>query len=182
MPTFAVRESLRPLPEQVHTVQGRPCMIQVRERLMPLLRLADLFGDRRRARPTSAAGDGRRHRGRRPAGGAGRRRLLGKQEVVIKSLGDTFAGRARRRGRRDSRRRPDRTDSRRARHRRAACAAKARGRHSSVGLGWRTSMTAADRQPSRADPRSATHDDQRRLAGQVPDVRARPARSTGCRC
>jgi two-component system chemotaxis sensor kinase CheA len=44
LPTFSVRESLRPTREQVHQVQGSPCMIQVRDHLLPLIRLADLFG------------------------------------------------------------------------------------------------------------------------------------------
>jgi two-component system chemotaxis sensor kinase CheA len=89
MPTFAVRESLRPSANQIHTVQGRPLMVQVRERLIPILHLAELFnvpGSRcsmtdctvvvieDNGRPVALLVD----------------ELLGKQEVVIKSLGDTF--------------------------------------------------------------------------------------------
>src|SRR6185295_2143174 len=44
MPIVAVRESLRPVPEQVHRLMGRPCMIQVRDRLIPLVWLAELYG------------------------------------------------------------------------------------------------------------------------------------------
>src|SRR4029077_3085543 len=44
IPTFAVQESLRPLPEQVQTMQGRVCMVQVRDRLIPLLHLGEVFG------------------------------------------------------------------------------------------------------------------------------------------
>jgi two-component system chemotaxis sensor kinase CheA len=91
IPTFAVRESLRPTAAQVHTVHGEPCMIQVRDRLIPILHLGDLFGvlDARRdvtmatvvviednGRPVAIAVD----------------ELLGKQEVVIKSLGEAFEG------------------------------------------------------------------------------------------
>jgi two-component system chemotaxis sensor kinase CheA len=36
MPANAVRESLRPTPEQVHTVAGSPRMVQVRDTLVPL--------------------------------------------------------------------------------------------------------------------------------------------------
>ncbi len=89
IPTFAVRESLRPQPGQIHRAQGRSCMVQVRERLIPILHLGDHFGvDGARPdvhdstivviedneRPVALAVDS----------------LLGKQEVVIKSLGEMF--------------------------------------------------------------------------------------------
>jgi two-component system chemotaxis sensor kinase CheA len=89
MPTFAVRESLRPMPEQVHTVKGHPCMIQVRDKLVPLVRLADLYGidaqeaDICRSTVVVIEDDGHQV-------GLVVDRLLGKQEVVIKSLGETF--------------------------------------------------------------------------------------------
>jgi two-component system chemotaxis sensor kinase CheA len=91
MPTFAVRESLRPSKDQVHTVQGKPCMVQVRERLIPILHVGELFsvaGARHEitdgtvvviednGHPVALVVD----------------ELLGKQEVVIKSLGDAFRG------------------------------------------------------------------------------------------
>ena len=91
MPTFAVRESLRPSKDQVHTVQGKPCMVQVRERLIPILHIGELFavaGARKEitdgtvvviednGHPVALVVD----------------ELLGKQEVVIKSLGDAFRG------------------------------------------------------------------------------------------
>ncbi len=44
IPTFAVRESLRPKAEQIHSVYGQSCMVQVRDRLIPSLHLGDLFG------------------------------------------------------------------------------------------------------------------------------------------
>ena len=89
MPTFAVRESLRPMPEQVHMVKGRPCMIQLRDKLVPLVRLADFYGIEAReteiCRSTVVVieDDGQQV-------GLVVDRLLGKQEVVIKSLGETF--------------------------------------------------------------------------------------------
>jgi two-component system chemotaxis sensor kinase CheA len=89
MPTFGVRESLRPVPEQVHRVQGRPCMMQVRDKLVPLVWLAELFGIQGRETDTCRAtvvvieDDGHQV-------GLVVDRLLGKQEVVIKSLGEAF--------------------------------------------------------------------------------------------
>jgi len=89
IPTFAVQESFRPLPEQVQTMQGQVCMVQVRDRLYPLLHLGEVFnisGARKRisegtviichesGRVVALAVD----------------ELLGKQEVVIKSLGEMF--------------------------------------------------------------------------------------------
>jgi two-component system chemotaxis sensor kinase CheA len=89
IPTFAVRESMRPLPEQIHALQGRPRMVRVREKLIPLLHLGNAFGvhgacerivdstvviiedaDRQLALVVDE--------------------LVGKYEVVIKSLGDAF--------------------------------------------------------------------------------------------
>jgi two-component system chemotaxis sensor kinase CheA len=89
MPTLAVRESLRPMPEQVHTVKGSPCLIQVRDKLFPLVRLADLYGieageaDVCNAIVVVIEDDGHQV-------GLVVDQLLGKQEVVIKSLGDAF--------------------------------------------------------------------------------------------
>jgi two-component system, chemotaxis family, sensor kinase CheA len=91
IPTPAVRESLRPLPHQVHTMHGRPSMVQVRDRLIPLLHLGEAFGiagARQRisdgtvviaednGRPVALVVD----------------ELLGKREVVIRSLGEMFRG------------------------------------------------------------------------------------------
>ena len=89
IPTFAVQESFRPLPQHVQTMQGQVCMVQVRDRLYPLLHLGEVFnisGARQRisegtvvichdsGRSVALAVD----------------ELLGKQEVVIKSLGEMF--------------------------------------------------------------------------------------------
>jgi two-component system chemotaxis sensor kinase CheA len=89
VPTLSVRESFRPLPSMMSAVQGRGEMVSVRGTLTPLLRLADHL------RIPGAVGD--------PTEGivmvleAGQDcrcvlvdALVGKQEVVIKSLGETF--------------------------------------------------------------------------------------------
>ncbi|MCE9631818.1 MAG: chemotaxis protein CheA [Planctomycetia bacterium] len=94
VPTLSVRESFRLTPGAVTTIQGRGEVVEVRGRLTPILRLGRFLGD---------AGPGA------PAAGAegivvvvesGQDcrcllvdDLLGKQEVVIKSLGDMFRGR-----------------------------------------------------------------------------------------
>jgi two-component system chemotaxis sensor kinase CheA len=89
MPTFAVRESLRPTAEQVHTLHGKPCMVQVRERLIPILHIGELFSVPG-ARPGCTEGTVVviEDNGRPLALVVDE--LLGKQEVVIKSLGDAF--------------------------------------------------------------------------------------------
>ena len=114
LPTFSVRESLRPTAAQVHTVQGAPRMIQVREELMPLMWLTEVFdvpgeaADPTAARWSSsrtiAAG---RAGGRQPRGQAGSRHQVARRHV---------RRRPGRRRRRDSRRRPHRPDPRRPRH------------------------------------------------------------------
>jgi two-component system chemotaxis sensor kinase CheA len=91
IPTFAVRESLRPTIEQVHTVGGGACLIQIRDRLIPILHLGETFNIAN-AWPSVADAtvvvleDG----GRQLAVVVDS--LLGKQEVVIKGLGDMFRG------------------------------------------------------------------------------------------
>jgi two-component system chemotaxis sensor kinase CheA len=89
IPAPAVQESLRPLPGQIHSIHGRPCMVQVRDRLIPLLHLGNAFdiaGARQEVSEATVviAEDN----GRRVALVVDE--LLGKQEVVIKSLGDMF--------------------------------------------------------------------------------------------
>jgi two-component system chemotaxis sensor kinase CheA len=89
VPTLSVRESFRPLPSMLSVVQGRGMMVNVRGTLLPLLRLADYL------QIPAAVTD--------PTKGlvmvleAGQEcrcvlvdALVGKQEVVIKSLGETF--------------------------------------------------------------------------------------------
>lgn len=90
VPMFSVAESLRAQPQQVHTVQGHTCVVRVRDRLLPLVRLADLFGI---GEATSDPAQGTivvleaddRHIAVMVDS------LLGKQEVVIKSLGPSLA-------------------------------------------------------------------------------------------
>jgi len=89
VPTLSVRESFRPLPSMMSVVQGRGEMVSVRGTLTPLLRLANHL------HIPGAVTD--------PTQGivmvleAGQEcrcvlvdALVGKQEVVIKSLGETF--------------------------------------------------------------------------------------------
>ena len=44
IPALSVRESFRPFPEMISTVQGRGEMVNVRGNLRPLLRLYQYFG------------------------------------------------------------------------------------------------------------------------------------------
>ncbi|HAM70736.1 MAG TPA: chemotaxis protein CheA [Verrucomicrobiales bacterium] len=89
LPTLSVRESFRPTREMISTVHERGEMVNVRGRLYPLLRLYEAF----KIKPQTES----------PEEGivivveAGQDvrcilvdQLLGKQEVVIKSLGETF--------------------------------------------------------------------------------------------
>jgi len=89
IPTLSVRESFRPRPGMVTTVHERGEVVSVRGRLTPLLRLGQHLGTPGRATdPTEGiivvveSGDAAR--------GLLVDELLGKQEVVIKSLGETF--------------------------------------------------------------------------------------------
>jgi two-component system, chemotaxis family, sensor kinase CheA len=91
LPTFAVRESLRPSPDQVHSVQGRPNMIQVRSSLLPLASLAELLGfEETPMEPTERTAVVVDDNGHHLAVLVDE--LLGKQEVVMKSLGVMFSG------------------------------------------------------------------------------------------
>ena len=89
IPTYAICESLRPKPEQVRTMQGVPRLIQVRDALLPLLWLSDLLTlPGPRVDPSEGAvvviEDNRQRIG------IVVERLVGKQEVVVKSLGADF--------------------------------------------------------------------------------------------
>ena len=89
VPLFAVREMFRPGPETIWTVRGQAETALVRDRLLPVLRLYRQF----RVRPRS---EDPRKSVLVVAETDGRRfcllvdELMGKQEVVIKSLGETF--------------------------------------------------------------------------------------------
>ena len=89
IPTFAVRESLRPLPGQLHTVHERALVIQVRERLVPVLHVGDTFGIAGARRTITEATVVVIEDNGRPVALVVDE-LLGKQEVVIKALGDAF--------------------------------------------------------------------------------------------
>jgi two-component system chemotaxis sensor kinase CheA len=86
VPTFSVSESLRPQPEQIHKTDGQDCLMRLRDRLLPLVTLADLFGvrnavlDPTRGTVVVIEGDGRQVAVLVDS-------LIDKQEVVIKSLG-----------------------------------------------------------------------------------------------
>ncbi len=86
IPTLTVRESLKPRPDMIATVKQRGEMINVRGHLTPLVRLHSVFGHAaRRTDPTEGivvvveSGS--------YTSGLLVDELLGKQEVVIKSLG-----------------------------------------------------------------------------------------------
>ncbi|MFM1942396.1 MAG: hypothetical protein RI897_1378 [Verrucomicrobiota bacterium] len=89
VPTLSVRESFRPTKEMLSTVQQRGELVNVRGQLMPLLRLHDLFGcpgavrDPKEAIVLVVESDTRTRCLMVD-------QLIGKQEVVIKSLGDTM--------------------------------------------------------------------------------------------
>jgi len=91
VPIFAVREMVRPTAEMLSTVQGRAEMALVRGSLLPMIRLYRRFG----IKPTNEDPT----RGLLIVSeGAGRKfcllvdGLVGKQEVVIKSMGEMLQG------------------------------------------------------------------------------------------
>jgi len=89
VPLFAVREMFRPAAEAIFTVQNRAEMVMMRGTLLPVVRLYRKFGVAPRSEdPCQAL--------LIVAEGEGQRfclmvdELIGKQEAVIKSLGETF--------------------------------------------------------------------------------------------
>jgi two-component system, chemotaxis family, sensor kinase CheA len=90
LPTFCIRESLRPTRDQVHSFQGRHRVIQVRDSLLPMIHLSELFGHiGPLPEPWEATVVVIDDNGRRIALMVDE--LLGKQEVVIKALGSSFS-------------------------------------------------------------------------------------------
>jgi two-component system chemotaxis sensor kinase CheA len=89
LPMFAVREMFRPVPDAVSTVQNRAEMVQVRGRLLPILRLHRSFGVRPRSEnPWDSLLIVAESEGRCFCLMVDE--LVGKQEVVIKGLGETI--------------------------------------------------------------------------------------------
>jgi two-component system chemotaxis sensor kinase CheA len=89
VPTFAVQESLRPTPSRLHAMPGDGWLVDVRNELVPVARLSDLFQiGGATTDPLVAALVVVEDDGRRLALMVDR--LLGKQNVVIKSLGEAF--------------------------------------------------------------------------------------------
>ncbi|MDY6851014.1 MAG: chemotaxis protein CheA, partial [Thermodesulfobacteriota bacterium] len=88
LPTTAIHESFRPRQDECFTVKGRGEMIKVRGSLLPLIRLAQVLGN------TTALASPAEEALAVVLENEGERRcvmvdeILGKQEVVIKSLGE----------------------------------------------------------------------------------------------
>ena len=89
IPTINIRESLRPLPENCLTILGKGEMVKVRNQLIPLVRLHEYFKIEPQCLHPSEGivvvveSDGRTY-------AVLVDHLAGKQEVVIKSLGEKF--------------------------------------------------------------------------------------------
>jgi len=91
VPLFAVREMFRPTAETIWTVQQRAEMALVRGNLLPVLRLYQRFGVKPRStEPTQSVLVVAEVEGASYCLLVDE--LIGKQEVVIKSLGETFRG------------------------------------------------------------------------------------------
>lgn len=89
MPINSVREMMRPTPEMIFTIEGRSEMAMVRGELLPIVRLDRRFGIAGASQdPAEALFVVVESQGRRFCLLVDE--MLGKQEVVIKSLGDTF--------------------------------------------------------------------------------------------
>jgi two-component system, chemotaxis family, sensor kinase CheA len=90
LPTFAVQESLQPSPDRLRLVAGQGWLVEVRDELVPVMRLADLLDlPALPSEPTDGVLVVVDDDGRRLALGVDE--LLGKQNLVIKSLGEAFA-------------------------------------------------------------------------------------------
>ncbi len=89
VPTIALKESLRPSREAYFTVQGKGELVKVRESLMPLVRLHDFFGEEPKYwNPWEGlllvVNEGKNSYCLQAD------EIVGRQEVVIKSLGGMF--------------------------------------------------------------------------------------------
>ncbi len=91
LPTLGIEESLRPRKEQISTVAGKGEVILIRGELVPLMRLASLFGQEgRAARPWEGLVIILNAHGRKS--GIVVDDLLGQQQVVIKNMGAALQG------------------------------------------------------------------------------------------
>jgi two-component system chemotaxis sensor kinase CheA len=89
LPTLSVRESFRPTPPMLSSFNERGDMVLVRGHLIPLLKLGNFFGDSAaETDPTKGIAIVVESNGESRCLLVDQ--LLGKQEVVIKSLGETF--------------------------------------------------------------------------------------------
>lgn len=89
LPTVGVQETLKPSPQDYFTVEGKGELIRVRQHLIPLMRLHRLFGmGNGNIHPSEALVMVVEHEGERRALLVDD--ILGKQEIVIKSLGPLF--------------------------------------------------------------------------------------------
>jgi two-component system chemotaxis sensor kinase CheA len=92
LPTHSVGESFHPKSCRITTLPGGHEVVEMRKEMLPLLRLRDHFGIRDLPAPTGAARDGIMI----VIEADGKRRclladeLVGKQEIVIKNLGEVF--------------------------------------------------------------------------------------------
>jgi two-component system chemotaxis sensor kinase CheA len=89
LPTISVAESLRPRKEEYNTVQGKGEMIMIRGNLLPLIRLHQVVRvEPEHAQPWEGLLVVVEHHGQRRCLMVDR--LVGRQEVVIKSLGESL--------------------------------------------------------------------------------------------
>lgn len=89
VPIYSVREMLRPTPEMISRVEGRAEVVLVRDNLLPVIRLHERFGiPPRSTDPSECVMVVAEHDGRHFCLMVDE--LIGKQEVVIKSLGPVF--------------------------------------------------------------------------------------------
>ena len=91
IPTLFIKETLRPRPEDISKVQQKEDLIKVRDKLLPLIRLYQLFGVVPKKRePWEGLVIVVENEGSQKCLMVDER--LGKQEVVIKTLGERLKG------------------------------------------------------------------------------------------
>ncbi|MCP4590018.1 MAG: chemotaxis protein CheA [bacterium] len=88
IPTITIEQALRPRRENITTVQRKGELLKVREQLVPLIQLGELFGLGARVDPCQAMVVIAHSEGRRI--GLVVSELIGQQQVVIKTLGERF--------------------------------------------------------------------------------------------